>query len=118
MPKVALADSLLEWENLIATASSVSDEVPEMKPLLARLQTVLKRAQDLAARRDRLRGQLQQMTQQLNESKREGKFHTTRIHSLLKGIYGTTSPKLVGFGMKPRPETLPPRKKRAKPPQP
>ena len=102
MPKVALADSTIDWETLLANASQHADQ-PGLGERLDELRTVLARTRELDIRRARLTGERQQATQELAAAKEEGKRLASRIRSQLKAMYGATNGRLAGFGMKPRP---------------
>lgn len=107
MPKIALADSLLDWENLIGTASLIAEEFPEAQDLfgdlLGELRTEMGRARELDNRREQLQAERQEATRQLGKSRERSKELARRIRAHLKGIYGSSNPQLVQFGIKPRP---------------
>lgn len=102
MPKVALAESLVEWESLIANASVHAADDPELGRHLEELRGVLQRAQETEALRARLNAQRQVATRTLAVAKVQGKRLTSRIRSKLKAIHGLDSELLAGFGMRPR----------------
>lgn len=123
MPKVALADTLIDWHSLIANAGPLAEGDPQLAAHLDALRVRLDHARDTADRRLHLEGQLRQATQDLAADKAEGKNLAFRIRSKLKAIHGPTSPLLLAYGITPRPESrhapeptvLP---KRPKPPAP
>lgn len=110
MPKVALADSLLDWNGLISRADPLAEEGSDLHDLVAKLRAETKRVEDLDNLRTLLQAQRQQATQELNESRWRAKYLASRIRWELKGVYGETNRKLVQFGIKPRrgPRTAPP----------
>jgi len=103
MSKVALAHSLSDWHNLIETGGAIAEYIPEMPEMLAKLAEVLQRTRDLETRRLHLEAERQVITRQIRESKGAGKDLATRIRFSLKAVYGFDNPRLVGYGIKPRP---------------
>jgi hypothetical protein len=102
MPKISLADTIMDWEKLIQNASQHAD-LPGFGERLAELRTLLERAREIEARRARLDAERQTATRELAATKQQGKALTSRIRSELKAVYGITSDRLVAFGMRPRP---------------
>lgn len=103
MPKVALADSLMDWEKLIANASVHEADDPTLARNLAALRVVLERAKETAAYRLRLEAERQVATQSLAEDKTQGKHLAMQVRHSLRAIYSAKGPRLAAFGMKPRP---------------
>jgi hypothetical protein len=113
MPKVALADSLMDWENLIANASIHEADDPVLARNLEALRAVLEHAKKTAAYRLHLEAERQVATQALDQDKAQGKELAMRVRHSLRAIYTAKGPRLAGFGMKPRPLA-----KREAPPKP
>jgi hypothetical protein len=103
MPKVSLADSVTDWNNLIANASRHAADAPAMAAWIEELRVIQERALETEALRLRLESERQTATRTLSDAKREGKLLAIKIRSQLKAIYGPTSPLLHGFGIRPRP---------------
>jgi hypothetical protein len=103
MPKVALADSLVDWEKLIANASVHEADDPILAQNLEALRVVLERAKETAALRLRLEAESRAATQALAEDKTRGKDLASRVRHSLRAIYTARGPRLPAFGMKPRP---------------
>src|SRR4051812_30655195 len=103
MPKVALAESLSDWEKLIANASAHASDIPELGQKLEALRAVLEHAKATYARQQELEGERRQVTQDLAEDKERGRQLAMLIRSFLRGIYGPNHPRLPSFGMKARP---------------
>src|SRR4051794_17302082 len=57
MPKVALAESMSDWETLIANASAHASDIPELGQKLEALRTVLEHAKATYARQQELEGE-------------------------------------------------------------
>lgn len=103
MPKVALADSLTDWETLIANASIHEGDDALLAQNLNALREVLEHAKQTQAWRLHLDAERQLATQALTEDKAKGKKLAERVRHTLRAIYGANGPCLPAFGMKPRP---------------
>jgi hypothetical protein len=103
MPKVSLADSVNDWNNLIANASRHAADAPAMAVWIEELRVIQEQALETEALRMRLDAERQVATHTLSDAKRQGKLLAIKIRSQLKAIYGPTSPALSGFGIRPRP---------------
>ena len=93
MPKVALADTLTDWDVLLANAGPLAEGDPQLALHLEKLRAVLGHTRDTADRRRHLEGQLRQATQDLEADKAAGKDLAFRIRAKLKAIHGPTSPR-------------------------
>jgi len=102
MPKVALADTLLDWELLIAAARERFGDRPELKPFLEQLQERLDRARELDRERKSLEARRQQATQDLGEVRDQGKQLAIRTRAILKGLLGSSDEGLTQFKIRPR----------------
>ena len=67
MPKVALADTLIDWHSLIANAGPLAEGDPQLASHLDALRARLDHARETADRRLHLEGQLRQATQDLRQ---------------------------------------------------
>ncbi len=103
MPKVAIAESLSDWEGLVSSASDLPLDELVLSEQLAELRTLLVQAKALYARRMQLEGERRAAAQALTEITGQAKTVASRIRSKLKGIYGPNSSQLIRFGIKPRP---------------
>ncbi|HZF13336.1 MAG TPA: hypothetical protein VFE33_31480 [Thermoanaerobaculia bacterium] len=102
MPKVALADTLFEWDSLLAAAAEQGAGVPSLEKHLANLRAALDRARGLEALRQRLQAERQQATQDLAATRREGDDLTLRLRELLIATFGPKWEGLIQFGVRPR----------------
>ena len=102
MPKVSLADSVDDWDKLLATAGAFADDIPGLKRFLVQLKRVRDRTLKLEARRLHLQAESQVVTQELRGQKDKGKDLAISIRWELKAALGHTHPRLVEFGVKPR----------------
>jgi hypothetical protein len=103
MPKVAVTESLSDWEGLVTSAGDLPLDDSVLSESLAELRTLLEQAKELHARRMYLEGERRATAQALQEITAQAKTVAGRIRSKLKGVYGLTSRQLVRFGIKPRP---------------
>lgn len=101
MPKVALADTFEDWEQLCRAAAAYGD-VKDLKVYLAELESALLRLKELEGLRAHLRAQRQEATQELNEVRDSGKLVAIQIRSILKGVFGQDNEMLVQFNVRPR----------------
>lgn len=101
MPKIALADTLDDWEQLLRAAEPYAD-LKGLRVHLAGLETALDRLRELDALRSHLQAQRQAATQELNEIRVNGKVMAIEIRSLLKAILGHRNEGLVQFRIRPR----------------
>jgi hypothetical protein len=103
MPKVALAESLTDWNSLIVNAGRHEADDPELAKHLEALRGVLEKTLETAALQQRLDAERQVTTRVLSNAKEQGKELAMRVRLRLKALYGPTSPSLHGFGIRPRP---------------
>jgi hypothetical protein len=103
MPKVAIAESLSDWEGLLTSASAVPLDDALLGEQLEELRTLLEQAKELRARRMQLEGERRAAARALEEITGQAKTIASRIRSKLKGVYGPNSSQLIRFGIKPRP---------------
>lgn len=116
MPKVALADTFYDWENLLRAADQFRDQ-KKLHVHLDKLQAALDRLHELEALREELNARRQQATQEMGEVKDAGKLAAIEVRSLLVSIFGHTSERLVQFNKRPI-RKRGPRKKAAPKPTP
>lgn len=102
MPKVSFADTITEWESLIAAAERQADGEPELKKLVDALSDKLEEARQIQNRRAQLMGEHQEATQKLGEVKDTGKDLCQRVRNQLKSMLGTKSERLTEFNIHPR----------------
>ena len=102
MPKVALADTLVDWDSLIAAARRRVEKYPEIAPVLEALETLRDRSKDLRAECQSLQARRQVATQELRQAREDGEESARRLRSILKSALGTQSEALVEFNVRPR----------------
>ena len=102
MPKVALADTLREWDSLLAAVESLEEEMPALPRHVEQLREIAEEVRRIAALRRKLAAELQVATQELRERRQEGAYAVCSIRSLLKAHFGPRSVGLVLFGIRLR----------------
>jgi hypothetical protein len=101
MPKIALADTLLEWEKLLMAATETGPHVPGLPERLAELRAALERARELEALRARLQAERQQATDDLVTTRRQGDDLASAIRNKVMAHFGPRWEGLVQFGVRP-----------------
>lgn len=101
MPKVALADTLVDWDLLIRSARKKANGQPELAAILDQLEEKLDRVRALDVERLALQAKLLQATQDLRTAREEGKGLAMRARDHLKGMMGMHEG-LLEFRIRPR----------------
>ncbi|MEA2693499.1 MAG: hypothetical protein QOJ16_2886 [Acidobacteriota bacterium] len=101
MPKVALADTLQEWEGLLAAAAEQGTGIPGLEERLAKLRAELERVRALDVLRQRLQADRQKATADLAAARDDGQELTRAIRGMLIAHFGTSWEGLVQFGVRP-----------------
>ena len=102
MPKVALADTLVDWDVLIRAARKKVDEQPELAAILDQLEERMGRVKALDVERQALEARRLQARQDLNRARDEGKDLASRARALLKGVMDASDERLLEFRVRPR----------------
>jgi len=101
MPKVALADTLFDWESLLVAATEKGAGVPGLEVHLAKLRAAIAQGRELDALRQRLQAERQKATQDLAATRLDGDDLAIRIRELLVATFGPRAEELVQFGVQP-----------------
>lgn len=101
MPKVALADTILEWEQIISAVNTRGLDLQHLMEQKERLEAYVAEAKALAVEQDALRARRQQVTKALRIAKRDGRDLASQIRAAVRGVYGIRSEILVNFKMRP-----------------
>ena len=100
MPKIAIADTLEDWRQLLQAAEPYGDQ-KGLKVHLEELQESLDELSRLEAYRNELQAKLQEATQQRNSVRKAGKVQAIQVRSLLRAVFGPASRRLVQFKVSP-----------------
>jgi hypothetical protein len=102
MPKVALADTMADWESLLAAAEEKLPEVPDLGRHIEDLRAALAETHRLDHLRQKLQADLQTATQDLVGTRAEGEGVAARIRWVVRVAYGPHWEGLVQFKIRPR----------------
>ncbi len=102
MPKIALADTLREWESLLAAAEERGAGIPRLAEQLAQLRAVVERTRALEALRQHLDAERQKATADLEAARAEGKDLAIGIRGRLVATFGPRWAGLTQFGIRLR----------------
>ena len=102
MPKVALADTLLDWDVLIRAARQKMDGQPEISAVLDQLEERLQRLRALDVERQALEARRRQVQKDLDAARHEGNDLASRARSFLKSRMGAGDERLLEFRVRPR----------------
>lgn len=101
MPKISLADLILEWKQLLKAATPYRDQ-KELYVQLQKLEVAIQQFEELEALRAELQARRQQATQELEQVKTNGKDAAMEARQVLKAIFGVNNERLVQFQIRPR----------------
>ena len=92
---------LFAWDQLLASTEANQEDLSHLGALRARLSTRVEELRCLQSERNRLRGELQNTTQEIRQALAHCQDLASRLRSGVKGIFGIHSEKLLEFGIKP-----------------
>jgi hypothetical protein len=102
MPKIALADTLHEWESLFrALGEDPALDTPALRSLRERLHLMLEATKELVAEQDSLQARRQAVTQQLRITRDMGDDLIIKIRAGITSVLGHANEALVRFGIRP-----------------
>ncbi|MFL6259623.1 MAG: hypothetical protein ACJ76Y_07930 [Thermoanaerobaculia bacterium] len=102
MPKIALADTLHEWESLYrALGEDPALDTPALRSLRERLHLMLEATQELVAEQDSLQARRQAVTQQLGITRSMGDDLVIKVRAAITSVLGHANEALVRFGIRP-----------------
>jgi len=102
MPKVALADTLTEWDQLLAgLEEDEALDLPHMRELRERLAALIHATRELVTEQAYLKGRKQAVTQQLRITRRLGQDLVVEVRSLIRGQLGHRNERLVSYKIRP-----------------
>jgi hypothetical protein len=102
MPKVAVADTLVDWDLLIRAARQKAEGNAELAAVLDQLEERLIRAKELDAERRALEARRLKATHDFNQARNEGRELASRARSVLKSMLGLDHEGLREFRILPR----------------
>jgi hypothetical protein len=102
MPKVALADLLVDWDVLIRAARKKMDGQPEIVAVLDQLEERMERVKALDVERQALEARRRQVQQDLDLARHEGNDLASRARAFLKSVMDASDERLLEFRVRPR----------------
>ncbi len=97
-----IGEQLKDWSALIGNLEGLLKEVPHLAPLREELAEVMARARTLEVEQNRITARLREVNEERAEVFARGQDVKERIADQLRGHFGTKSPKLLQFGIRPR----------------
>jgi hypothetical protein len=104
MPSIdrTLGDFIKSSERLVVTVEANKTELAHLEPLRTQLAPVVDGAKEALVRQGTLKAQAQQASRDLKDFLTQGRGLATRLRQGLRSHYGSTTEKLVEFGVAPR----------------
>ena len=97
----SFADFVRDWEGLLAAAKELADQLPNVEPHTAELQTALLEVKALKDAQDTHQANRQRATQELKDALGRGKDSAIKLRGFVKAKIGPRSELLVRFGVPP-----------------
>jgi len=101
----ALDDRVGRWRILIGNVQDELEAAPHLTPDVRELEQIDQQVRDLRVELAALQARFHDATRTLRLLADRGDRVRSRIGASLRGRYGFTSEKLIGFGLKPRPRS-------------
>ena len=102
MPKTAFADTLLEWDSLLAAMDEPEIlNQPHMRQLRDQLEAMIQDTRALAAEQASLEARRQAVTQQLRITRSKGQDLVVQVRSAVRSHFGHRFEGLVRFRIRP-----------------
>lgn len=102
MPKTALADTLEEWDALLASMDNPEIlAIPQMKEMRDALEAMIGAVKALSAEQDSLQARRQAVTQHLRITRGHGQDLVIKVRASLKGHFGHRFEGLVRYRIRP-----------------
>lgn len=108
----ALSVRIRSWELTHQSIQPFLTEMPHLEPLQTEIQTVVGAAKELHTEQEDLKSKLRDVMKRRRDLERTGDIVRRRIEAHLRGSFGHTSEKLIGFGVSPRPRVTRRKKKK------
>lgn len=90
-----------DWRHLLEVLEANGDDLPQLAPLEAKLDGLLKQALEVTRRQAELRAGKQEASKQMRQLASQGQRLATAMRGLLKEHYGIREEKLAAFGLQP-----------------
>jgi hypothetical protein len=100
MPNKSFADTITEWEKLLATVIANKDDLQSLDNYRQQLEAEVAAAKAANLRQSAALAEAQQATRDLESSLKQGHDLADKLRFGIKGRYGKRSEKLTEFGLK------------------
>ena len=90
-----------DWRHLLEMLEANGEDLPQLAPLEAKLDGLLKQALEVTKRQADLRAGKQEASKQMRQLASQGQRLATAMRGLLKEHYGIREEKLAAFGLQP-----------------
>ena len=102
MPKLALADTLQEWESLCAgLGENPALNTPALRELREALRLMIEATRELVVEQESLQARRQAVTQQLRMTRGQGDDLVIKVRASITSVLGHSNEALVRFGIRP-----------------
>lgn len=102
MPKTALADTLMEWDSLLAALDQPEVRAqPHIRELRDELATLLQSVRALNMEQLSLQARRQAVTQQLRITRSQGQDLVVKVRSAVRSLLGHRNERLVRYRIRP-----------------
>jgi len=98
----SLAEFIKSNERLLVTIDANKADLAHLEPLQAQLAPIVDGAKEALVRQGTLKAEAQQASRDLDGFLTKGRDLASRLRHGIRAQYGTTTEKLVEFGLKPR----------------
>ena len=102
----SLSIRIRSWELLDDSLQPHLEEMAFLQPLQTEIKEVISQAKVLHNEQENLKSRLRDTFQRRRQLERQGEILRRRVEAHLRGSFGHTSEKLIGFGVKPRPRVI------------
>ena len=100
MPNKSFADTITEWEKLLATVAANKDDLQSLDGYRQQLEAEVATAKTANLRQSSALAEAQQATRDLEVSLKQGHDLADKVRFGIKARYGKRSEKLTEFGLK------------------
>jgi hypothetical protein len=101
MASFTFSKTVTDWELLVSSVASNSDDLAHLEPIRVELAAVLQLAMELGAQQDRIQAETQQTSRVIEQTLRRGDALAARLRSGIRAKYGYKSEKLTEFQLRP-----------------
>lgn len=97
------SEKITNWDLLNTNVKPYMEEMPHLREIQAKLETVISDGRSLDSEQEVARSQLRELTRRRQDLEKRGEALRRRVAAHLRGTFGFTSEQLIKFGVNPRP---------------